>query len=53
MKIIADAWKDEELWLRKRRGYLSASDIFKVLTHDELVAMGWWRETWMTGDLCR
>lgn len=47
MKIIADAWKDEERWLRKRRGYASASDLFKLLTHDELVTMKWWRETWM------
>lgn len=47
MKIIADAWKDEALWLRKRRGYVTASEIFKLLTHDELVAMGWWRESWM------
>lgn len=47
MKILADAWKDEAKWLRKRRGYVSASDIFKLLTHDELVAMRWWRETWM------
>lgn len=51
MKILADAWKDEEAWLWKRRGYVSASDIFKLLTHEELVAMGWWRETWMEGDL--
>ena len=51
MKIIADAWKEEEKWLFKRRGYLSASDIFKVLTHEELVTMGWWREGWMAGDL--
>lgn len=51
MKVIADAWKNEELWLRKRRGYISASDIFKILTHDELCEMGWWKETWMEGDL--
>lgn len=51
MKILADAWKDEEAWLWKRRGYISASDIFKLLTHDELVTMGWWRESWMDGDL--
>lgn len=49
MKVIADAWKNEELWLRKRRGYVTASEIFKLLTHDELVAMGWWRESWMDG----
>ena len=47
MKILADAVKDEAGWLRKRRGYVSASDIFKLLTHDELVTMGWWKESWM------
>lgn len=49
MRIIADAGKDEELWLRKRRGYITASEIFKLLTHDELATMGWWRESWMDG----
>lgn len=48
MKILEDA-KNEEAWLWKRRGYISASDIFKLLTHDELVTMGWWRESWMDG----
>lgn len=51
MKILADAWKNEDEWLWKRRGYISASDIFKLLTHDELTSLGWWRESWMTGDL--
>jgi predicted phage-related endonuclease len=51
MKIIADAWKDEELWLRKRRGYFTASEIFKLMTHEQLCVMGWWRESWMDGDL--
>jgi hypothetical protein len=51
MKILADAWKNEEEWLWKRRGFISASDIFKLLTHDELCSMGWWREGWMDGDL--
>lgn len=46
MKILADAG-DEERWLRLRRGYISASDIFKLLTHDELCTMGWWKESWM------
>ena len=47
MRILADAWKDEALWLRKRRGYVTASEIFKLLTHEELCAMEWWRESWM------
>ncbi len=46
MKILADAG-DEENWLHQRRGYISASDIFKLLTHDELCIMGWWKESWM------
>jgi hypothetical protein len=46
VKILADA-SDEAAWLWKRRGYVSASEMFKLLTHDELVTMGWWRESWM------
>lgn len=46
MKILGDA-SNEAAWLLMRRGYVSASDIFKLLSHDELCTMGWWKETWM------
>lgn len=45
-RILADASNEAE-WLCVRRGYITASDIFKLLTHDELVEMGWWKESWM------
>lgn len=46
VKVLADASREDE-WLRIRRGYISASDIFKLLTHDELYKMRWWKEVWM------
>jgi hypothetical protein len=46
IREIANA-TDEAEWLRVRRGYITASDIFKLLTHEELCEMGWWKETWM------
>lgn len=47
MKIVADARKDEEAWLEARRRFITASDIFKILTDFQLDSMGWWKESFM------
>lgn len=46
LKVVADAANEDE-WLYRRRGYITASDIFKLLTHDELCTFGWYKEKWM------
>lgn len=43
--IICDD-RDEELWKRERRKYLSASDMVHFLTNEELDRFGWERKRW-------
>jgi hypothetical protein len=47
---LADQGESEEAWLLARRQYVTASDICKLMTPEEMSQFGLWLEDWMWKD---